>query len=80
MEPSRFVDGQELVGRTVAKVHLPALNGTTFSLLFTDGTYTSVHYSGGYYPGEGEMTFEQLCPEEIKALDEQREPFSTRWS
>ena len=72
MAQDRFVDEDELVGKTIAKIRM---HGMSVDISFTDGSYTCIDYGGGYYAGESEMRFVELDAEELKRLDEQTKPF-----
>lgn len=56
MASALYIDEEELEGRTVAKV---IMDDWRIYLTFTDGTWTSITFGGGYYPGEGEMMFDE---------------------
>lgn len=72
MAESRFVDDEELIGKTIAKVNV---HSSSVDLLFTDGTYTCIDYGGGYYIGESEMRFVELEAPELAKLESQNKPF-----
>ncbi len=69
---TRFVDDEELVGKTIECVRA---DDYSCDILFTDGTYTSIVFGGGYYVGEGSYLFRELDPPSLELLDAQLEDF-----
>lgn len=55
---ARFVDDDELVGKTIVAVHAGDMLSSRVYLVFSDRTWTGITFGGGYYPGEGEMMFD----------------------
>lgn len=69
-EPDRFVEDEELVGRTVAKVMRPdGPYSRSVLIVFEDGTYTHLEIDHGYYEGEEHLEFHPLPPERLYLLD-----------
>lgn len=58
-----FVDDEELIGRTISAAHF---GEHSFLFVFSDGTYTKMTFGGGWYPGEGEMMFDDDFHEDQK--------------
>lgn len=61
----RYVDEEEIEGKTIRKV---VMEDHCIGLAFTDGTFTSIVYGGGYYVGEGEMMFDMPWKDTIEKL------------
>ena len=55
MADQRFIDEEQLEGRTVAKVHMTECR---VYLLFTDGTWTCIAPNYGWY-GDWELCFDE---------------------
>lgn len=56
MADSRYVDSEELEGKTVAKV---IESDSRILMRFTDGTFTSLRVNPGYYGDPGDVEFDE---------------------
>lgn len=55
---SKFVDDEELIGKTIAKIVKSDFEPMSIVFHFTDGTWTRITYGGGWYAGEGCIEFD----------------------